>query len=40
MKPVATGNEIERQSESLLRRNLLLLGGYLAVLTLIATAYL
>ena len=36
----ATGSGVEQARESLLRRNLLLVGGYLAVLSLIATAYL
>jgi hypothetical protein len=38
MKRSAAQSEVAR--DSLLKRNLILVGGYLAVLTLIATAYL
>lgn len=40
MKRATTGDGVEQAGESLLRRNLLLVGGYIAVLFLIATAYL
>jgi hypothetical protein len=40
VKSVAVQEPQDRERGSLFRRNLILIGGYFAILTLIATAYL